>query len=177
MNMLGARLLPLVLLAVTALNGCSLIPPYASCEGTGAALAELDALPVLALRPARAVPVEGGTATTAHCVDDTAGAWLDARRLYAYDGSREEVLEYYAREAPAAGWRPPGRFAEARTLGFSVFCFESREQPSLTLAFERPEQLRELDGLQLDPGPGGPGSRIWFSLSVEAETDGSRMDC
>ncbi|MFF4422206.1 hypothetical protein ACFY04_15705 [Streptomyces sp. NPDC001549] len=177
MNMLGLRLLPAALLVGASLSGCSLIPPFATCEGTDAALAGLDQLPALTLRPAPATPVGGEAGATAYCTDDTGDAWLTARRTYAYDGSRAEVLEYYAREAPAAGWRPVHDLDSGAARGFTVFCFESRERPSLTLAFDSPEGLRTFYGIDPGPAPAGPGSRIWFSLSTEAATDGSRMDC
>ncbi|MFG2873915.1 hypothetical protein ACGFYU_02705 [Streptomyces sp. NPDC048337] len=119
----------------------------------------------------------GEPAAQAHCTEDSGDAYLTAERLYSYDGTREEVLEYYGREAPPAGWRPVGRLDTGPDRQISVFCFESNDRPSITLAFESPEDLREFYGVEPGPAPGGPGSRIWFRWSAEAASDGSRMDC
>jgi hypothetical protein len=177
MNMFGLRLLLTALLVGTTLSGCSFISPFTTCEGTEPAVAELNGLPALELRPARAAPIGGGAAAKAYCTEDSGEAWLTAERLYAYDGSRSEVLEYYGREAPAAGWRPMQSLDTGPDGRISVFCFESGEHPSVTLAFESPEELREFYGVDPGPEPSGPGSRIWFSLSAEAASDGSRMGC
>ncbi|MEU2389600.1 hypothetical protein [Streptomyces sp. NPDC007369] len=178
MNMPGClRSLCASLLLVPALSACGLVPQFASCEGTDAALAELAKVPMLELRPDGATPLGGGAAPAARCVEDTAGAWLTAGRLYAYSGSRTEVLEYYGRVAPAAGWRPVHDLDVGPDGRMAVFCFESRSRPSVTLAFNTAQELREFH--DLDPGPeaDGSGPRTWFSLSAEADTDGSRMGC
>ncbi|MFD9408700.1 hypothetical protein ACFWBN_17020 [Streptomyces sp. NPDC059989] len=177
MNMLGLRLALAALVVGTTLSGCTFFAPFTTCEGTDSAVAELDRLPVLNLRPPQASPAGDGKADGAACHEDSGDAWLSANRLYTYDGSRAELLEYYGREAPAAGWRPIQRLDTGPDGQISVFCFESREQPSITLAFESREHLRELYGIEPGPDPMGPGSRIWFSLSAEAASDGSRMGC
>ncbi|MFE5805977.1 hypothetical protein [Streptomyces sp. NPDC056491] len=176
MNMPGLRLLPAALLVGASLSGCSLVFPE-TCDGTEAALAELDKVSALTLRPARATPVGGEAGTAPHCTEDTGGAWLTAQRTYAYDGSRKEILDYFGREAPAAGWRPVESLDSERTRDFVVFCFESKKHPSLTLSFDSPDNLREFYGIDPGPAPAVPGSRIWFSVSVEATPDGHRMDC
>ncbi|MFD7631472.1 hypothetical protein ACFV7Q_36610 [Streptomyces sp. NPDC059851] len=177
MNMPRLPLVCAVLLFGTTLSGCSFLAPSATCEGTDAALTELAALPVLDLRPVRATPVSAGTGAEAHCVDDTAGAWLSAERLYVHDGSRTEVLEYYGREAATAGWRPVQDLDLGPDGRTAVFCFESVRQPSITLAFHTPEQLREWYGVEPVPRAAGTGPRTWFSLSAEAAPDGSPMGC
>lgn len=177
MNMLGSRLLFAVMLVGTTLSGCSFISPFTTCEGTEAAVVKLNGLPVLELRPPRAAPVGDGATDGAYCTDDSGDAWLTAKRLYAYDGSRAEVLEYYGREAPAAGWHPVPGLDTGPDGRISVFCFESGEHPSVTLVFESPEHLRLFYGVEPGPDAIGPGSRIWFSLSAEAASDGSRMSC
>lgn len=180
MNIRAVRVLLAVLIVGTGLSGCSLLPSFETCEGTDPAVAELDGLPALALRPAGAVSVGGGPWAGASCVDDTGGAWLSARRLYAYGGTRDEVLEYYGREAPAAGWRPVHDLDTGPDGQIAVFCFESADRPSITLAFDSPEMLREVYGVAPDPGAGdllGVHARTWFSWSSEAAPDGSRMGC
>ncbi|MFJ4776674.1 hypothetical protein [Streptomyces sp. NPDC088762] len=177
MNMLGLRLLLVTVLLGGALSGCSLLSPFTTCEGTASAVAKLNELPALALRPAGAVPIDEEAEAQAYCTEDSGDAGLTARRLYAYDGSRTEVQEYYARAAPAAGWHPVHSLTTQPEAGFSVFCFESDRHPSVTLAFESPEELREVYGVDPGPEPAGPGSRIWFQLFAEAATDGSRMGC
>ncbi|MFD3808617.1 hypothetical protein ACFWSF_40310 [Streptomyces sp. NPDC058611] len=178
MNMRAVRVLLAVLLVGTSLSGCSLLPPFETCEGTEPAVAELDELPALALRPEGAVSVGGGPWAGSSCVDDTAGAWLSAQRLYAYGGTREEVLEYYGREAPAAGWRPVRDLDMGRDGRIAVFCFESADRPSITLAFDSPEMLRKIYGVEPDPGALlGVDARTWFSWSAEAAPDGSRISC
>ncbi|MFI6150924.1 hypothetical protein [Streptomyces sp. NPDC051109] len=168
MNMRAVRVLLAVLLVGTGLSGCSLLPPFETCEGTGPAVAELDELPALALRPEGAVSV-GGPWAGSSCVDDTAGAWLSAQRLYAYGGTREEVLEYYGREAQAAGWRPVQELNVGPDGRMAVFCFESADRPSITLAFDSPEMLREIYGVAPDPRALlGVDVRTWFSWSAEA---------
>ncbi|MDX3535475.1 hypothetical protein PV721_14080 [Streptomyces sp. MB09-01] len=166
------------LLVGTGLSGCSLLPPFETCEGTEEAVAELDELPALALRPEGAVSVGGGPWAGSSCVDDTAGAWLSAQRLYAYSGTREEVLEYYGREAPVAGWRPVRDLDTGPDGRIAVFCFESADRPSITLAFDSPKMLREIYGVEPDSGALlGVEARTWFSLSAEAAPDGSRTTC
>lgn len=173
------RLLFAALLLAPALSGCSLLAPFDTCEGTEAALAELAALPALELRPPRATPVaaEPEAAPAAHCVDDTGDAWLTAERLYVYEGSRAEVLEYYGREAPAAGWHPVHELGPGAAERFRLFCFESEERPSLTLDFPSSPILREVH--LVDPGPEstGSGPRTWFAVSTESGTDGSPIGC
>lgn len=177
MNLLGLRPLSAALFMGATLSGCSGISPFTTCEGTEAAVAGLNGLQALELRPERAAPLSGEGAAAAYCVDDTGDAWLIAERWYSYDGSRADVLEYYGREAPAAGWRPVQSLDTGPDGRISVFCFESGEHPSLTLAFESPEHLRTLYGVEPGPDPVGAGSRTWFSWSAEAASDGSRMGC
>ncbi|MFE1825879.1 hypothetical protein [Streptomyces yangpuensis] len=178
MNMLAVRALLAALLVGTGLSGCSLLPPFESCGGTEAAVAELDQLPALELRPKGAASIGGDPWAGAHCVDDTGGAWLTATRFYAYGGTRKEVLEYYGREAAAAGWRPVHDLDAAFGAGFAVFCFESADRPSMTLDFTSPERLREIYGTQPHPASLlGVDARTWFSWSTEATPDGSSISC
>ncbi|MEC4570820.1 hypothetical protein [Streptomyces virginiae] len=178
MNMIAGRALLAFLLIGTGLSGCALLPPFETCEATEAAVAELDQLPALDLRPKGAVSLGGGPWAGAECVDDTAGAWLSATRFYAYGGTRQEVLEYYGREAPAAGWRPADDLDMGPTGRVAVFCFESADRPSITLAFDTPEMLREVYGMEPHPASLlGVEARTWFSWSTEAELDGSRIGC
>ena len=110
-------------------------------------------------------------------VDDSGDAGLTAERLYVLHGTREEVLEYYGRAAPAAGWRPVHDLDTGPDGRRAVFCFDADERPSVTLAFDTPERPREF--YELDPGPeaADPGSHVWFSLFAESATDGSRLGC
>ncbi|MEV6677296.1 hypothetical protein AB0N09_10575 [Streptomyces erythrochromogenes] len=177
MNMLALRAVLAALLMGTSLGGCSL-PYFDTCEGTEAAVAELDQLPALELRPKGAAVVGGDPWSGAECVDDTAGAWLTADRFHAYGGTRREVVEYYGREASAAGWRPVSSLDRGLDRGFAVFCFESPDRPSITLAFTSPEQLHEFYGMQPHPAELlGVEARTLYSWSAEAQPDGSRMDC
>ncbi|MFG2873876.1 hypothetical protein ACGFYU_02500 [Streptomyces sp. NPDC048337] len=179
MHMPSLRLLFAVLLVSPALGGCALFGPYPTCEGTESAVAELAKLPGLELRPERARPVGAapGAMATASCTADSGDAYLTAERLYSYDGSRAEVLEYYGRAAPAAGWRPVGSLDFGPDSRAVLFCFESKDRPSITLQFLSAQQLRDIHGV--DPGPEstGSGGRTLFSLSAEAATDGSRIGC
>ncbi|MFE6906332.1 hypothetical protein [Streptomyces erythrochromogenes] len=178
MNMLALRAVLAALLLGTSLSGCSFLPHFDTCEGTEAAVAELDQLPALDLHPEGAVAVSGDPWSGARCVDDTAGAWLTADRFYAYGGTRREVVEYYGREASAAGWRPVNSLDRGLGLGFVVFCFESADRPSITLGFTSPEQLQEFYGMQPHPAELlGVEARTLYSWSAEAQPDGSRMDC
>ncbi|THA75766.1 hypothetical protein [Streptomyces sp. A0592] len=178
MNMLAVRAVLAALLVGTSLSGCSFLPHFDTCEGTEAAVAALDQLPALELHPKGAVVVDGDPWSGAHCVDDTAGAWLTADRFYAYGGTRKQVLDHYGREASAAGWRPVDGLDAGFGRGFVVFCFESPDQPSITLAFASPEQLREFHGMEPHPAELlGVDARTWYTWSAEAQPDGSRMDC
>ncbi|WP_328792200.1 MULTISPECIES: hypothetical protein [unclassified Streptomyces] len=178
MNMLAGRAFLAALLMGTGLSGCAFLPHFETCGGTGAALAELERLPALELRPKGAAAVDGVPWSGAHCVDDTAGAWLTAERFYAYGGTRNEVLEYYGREASAAGWRPVDDLDMGSDGRFVVFCFESADRPSLTLSFTSPEELRESSGTEPHPAELlGVDARTWYTWSTEAAADGSRMDC
>ncbi|MET9636921.1 hypothetical protein ABZY83_10925 [Streptomyces virginiae] len=177
MNMIAGRALLAYVLIGTSLSGCALLPPFETCKATEAAVAELDQLPALELRPKGAVSV-GGPWAGADCVDDTAGAWLSATRFYAYGGTRKEVLEFYGREAPAAGWRPVDDLDTGPDGRVAVFCFESADRPSITLSFDSPEMLREIYGMEPHPASLlGVEARTWFSWSAEAELDGSPISC
>ncbi|MET9609281.1 hypothetical protein ABZZ17_30165 [Streptomyces sp. NPDC006512] len=177
MNMLAVRVLLAVLLVGSGVSGCSLLPPFPTCERTEQSVAELDELPALALRPQGAVSVDGPWAG-ASCVEDTADAWLSAGRLYAYGGTRQEVLAYYGREAPASGWRPVDGLDTGPDGRTAVFCFESAGRPSIVLAFETPDVLSEIYGE--GPAPAallGVDARTWFSWSAESALDGSPISC
>lgn len=178
MDMIAGRALLAFLLMATSLCGCSLLPPYETCGGTAAAVAELDQLPALDLRPKGAASVGGGPWAGAECVDDTGGAWLSATRFYAFGGTRKDVLEYYGREARAAGWHPVDDLDTGPDGRVAVFCFESPDRPSITLAFDSPQELREVHGTEPHPASVlGVDARTWFSWSAEAETDGSPISC
>ncbi|MFD3538389.1 hypothetical protein ACFWUQ_02670 [Streptomyces sp. NPDC058662] len=177
MNMIGLRLLLATVLAGATLSGCSFLSPFATCEGTGPEVAALDELPALDLHPPGARPLDGGAADGATCTDDSGDAWLSADRLYVYDGNAADVLAYYARELPAAGWHPVQRIGAAPEGRTPVTCFESPDRPSVIVTFESPADLREF--YLVDPGPEPTDSvpRTWFHVFAEASTDGSRMDC
>ncbi|MFF5705052.1 hypothetical protein ACFY7H_21475 [Streptomyces sp. NPDC012794] len=177
MNMTGVRLLLATVLAAAALSGCSHLSPFTTCEGTGPQVAALDQSPALDLHPPGARPLHGGATDGATCTDDSGDAWLSADRLYVYDGSAADVLAYYARELPAAGWHPVRRSGPVPAGGTPVSCFESPDRPSVVVTFESPADLREF--YQVDPGPEPAGSapRTWVHVYTEASTDGSRMDC
>lgn len=77
-----------------------------------------------------------------------------------------------------AGWRPVHDLDTGPDGRIAVFCFESADRPSITLAFDSPELLREIHGVEPDPGALlGVDARTWFSWSAEAAPDGSRMSC
>ncbi|WP_328917518.1 MULTISPECIES: hypothetical protein [unclassified Streptomyces] len=95
-----------VLPSVTGLSACSLIGD--SCHGTTAAKAQLAAQPILSAAPHGAAEPANyhGEGTTTGCDDDSPGkAWLHADRVYAYTGTPGDVIGYYEKTAPAAGWQ------------------------------------------------------------------------
>lgn len=96
-----------LLLPAAFLGACAVVGGD-GCRGTRDELDRLTAQPLLDAAPVRAsepANYRGQSVTTA-CDDDSSGKpWLHADRVYAFPGSREEVIAHYTRAASAAGWR------------------------------------------------------------------------
>ncbi|MFF8648136.1 hypothetical protein ACF06D_07760 [Streptomyces griseoluteus] len=156
--------LPAALLFPAALlTGCSLVDSGGTCDGAGAARNDLAAQKVLSSPPAGAADPANyrGAGVSTGCEDDSPGpAWLHAGRVYAFPGTRQAVIDHYARTAAAQGWqRGPAPQA-------GVACW-TRTDDGRHLVLDV--------GFQLDtwsPVP-DPGKGIGYEVTVGSNADGS----
>ncbi|MDX2545280.1 hypothetical protein ACOT81_12590 [Streptomyces sp. WI04-05B] len=98
-----------LLVPAALLTACSALGGDDGCHDTAAELKQLAAQPLLGTAPTGAAEPANyrGTGVTTGCDDDSSGApWLHADRLYAFPGSRDEVIAYYTKTAAAGGWQP-----------------------------------------------------------------------
>ncbi|MGW8777624.1 hypothetical protein ACWGNM_06075 [Streptomyces sp. NPDC055796] len=158
---------------VTALAGCSLINPYASCEGSQPRLKEMAALPILDAKPPQATPPAGHPQVETACDDDSSGdAWLSAARLYSASESKTEILGYYTKAARADGWKleehasPLHVPAEVEGLCFS----KGGDGSAMTLTVTFPSGEKYLPVPDFGAGTG-------VEVLVGAEIDGSSIPC
>lgn len=97
----------ILLLPAAFLGACTAIGGD-SCQGTQDELKRLAAQPLLDAAPTHATEPANyrGQGVTTDCDDDSSGKpWLHADRIYAFPGSRTDVIAHYMRAASAAGWR------------------------------------------------------------------------
>ncbi|WP_051806259.1 hypothetical protein [Streptomyces sp. NRRL F-2747] len=155
------------------LAGCSLIDPYASCEGSEPRLKEMASLTVLDAKPPQATPPAGHTQVETACDDDSSGdAWLSAERLYSASGSKTDIFGYYTKAATADGWK-----LEEHTSALHVpadvegLCFsKGGDGSAMTLTVNFPS------GEKYFPVPDfGAGTGV--GILVGAEIDGSPIPC
>ncbi|MFE0350774.1 hypothetical protein [Streptomyces griseoluteus] len=152
-----------LLLPAAVLTGCSLVDSGGSCDGSGAARKDLAAQKVLSSPPAGAADPANyrGAGVSTGCDDDSAGpVWLHAGRVYAFPGTRQAVIDHYARTAAAQGWlRGPAPQAGAA-------CW-TRTDDGRHLVLDVDFQL---DSWSPVPDPGkGPG----YEVTVGSNADGS----
>ncbi|MCX5149632.1 hypothetical protein OHB36_23115 [Streptomyces sp. NBC_00320] len=171
----GALLLSASIVTVLAggLTGCSLLHPYASCEGSEPRLKEMASLAILDAKPPQASPPAGYTEVESACDDDGSGdAWLSAERLYSSKQSKAEILEHYTKAAAADGWKleedTSPRRAPADVAGL---CFsKGGDGNAMMLAVSFPT------GDKYRPAPDfGAGTGV--GILVGAEIDGSPTPC
>lgn len=162
----------LVLPAALLGGGCPLTHG-GSCDGTGAAREDLAAQPVLSAAPDGAWEPANyrGAAVSTGCDDDSPGkAWLHADRVYAFTGTRQAVIEHYARTAAVQGWRdepdPAPGGAPAAEEGACWTRTAHGRHLVLTVDFR-------LGGWSPAPDV-GPG--LAYEVSVGANADGSAED-
>ncbi|MFI1154388.1 hypothetical protein [Streptomyces sp. NPDC020817] len=156
------------------LAGCSLINPYASCEGSEPRLKEMASLTILDAKPPRATPPAGHTEVETACDDDSSGgdAWLSAERLYSAPESKTEILGYYTRTATADGWKleentsPLHVPADVEGLCFS----KGGDGSAMTLTVTFPSGEKYLPVPDFGAGTG-------VGILVGAEIDGSSIPC
>ncbi|MFH8935317.1 hypothetical protein [Streptomyces griseosporeus] len=102
-----AALAVILLLPAAFLGACTALGGD-SCQGTEDELKRLAAQPLLDAAPAHsAAPANyRGQGVTTACDDDSSGKpWLHADRIYAFPGTRADVIAHYTRAASAAGWQ------------------------------------------------------------------------
>ncbi|MFF4850581.1 hypothetical protein [Streptomyces sp. NPDC001194] len=163
----------LVTALAAGLAGCSLVDPYATCEGSEPRLREMASLTILDAKPPRATPPAGHTEVGTACDDDSSGdAWLSAERLYSASESKAEILGYYTEAATADGWKleedtAPQRVpAEVRGICFS----KGGDGSAMTLTVTFPT------GDEYSPAPDfGAGTGV--EVLVGAVVDGSSASC
>ncbi|MFF3846428.1 hypothetical protein [Streptomyces sp. NPDC002328] len=175
--------LPVALLLATALmtaglTGCSALSPFNTCDDTEARLKDLRSQPILNSTPEGATASKGLDSVDARCIDDTGDAWLYAERVYAFPGSRQEVVDFYRTAAKADGWYlPPAPPALGTPETAAGLCFTrggDGDALMLTLRFTTAGDLKiEHDydaGPEFDSGSG-------FEMKVGSETDGAKTGC
>ncbi|WP_326590464.1 hypothetical protein [Streptomyces sp. NBC_01294] len=153
------------------LTGCSVLSPFTTCEGTEARMKELESLPLLASPPPGATPPQSYDGFLSECADDSGDAWLSAGRLYAYPGTRQEVLDHYRKAAEADGWQ----FWPQPVAGYELkgLCFTKGEEgqaKQLMLNFVSARDYVEFYG----PGSGQEfASGAGFEIEVGSTADGA----
>ncbi|MFI5672547.1 hypothetical protein [Streptomyces sp. NPDC051704] len=155
------------------LAGCSLVSPYASCEGSEPRLKEMASLTILDAKPPQATPPAGHTEVETACDDDSSGdAWLSAERLYSAPGSKAEILGYYTRAATADGWKPEENTSPQRVPAeVAGLCFsKGGEGGAMTLTVTFPTGDKYLPVPDFGAGTG-------VGILVGAEIDGSPTSC
>ncbi|MFF3844115.1 hypothetical protein [Streptomyces sp. NPDC002328] len=173
----GALVLATALMTA-GLTGCSALSPFNTCDDTEARLKELRSQSILDSTPEGATAPKGLDSVDSRCIDDTGDAWLYAARVYAFPGSRQEVVDFYRTAAKADGWRlrpDPGDLSTPETT--AGLCFTKGGDGDallLTVQFITAEDLKfEHDydaGPEFDSGPG-------FEIEVGSETDGAKVGC
>jgi len=170
-----ARLLSAVALTLpmtAALCGCSTSGD--GCHGAAAALRTLAAQPLLAGPPAGATTPANyrGVGVTTGCDDGSGGKpWLHADRLYAYPGTRADVLGHYTRTAAAARWHreaDPAPDAPPATVEGACWTTTSGGRHLLLTVDFRTNAF--------SPAP-DPGRGITYEVSVGSRTDGAAGTC
>lgn len=175
--------LPGALVLATALmnaglTGCSALSPFNTCDDTAARLKDLRSQSILNSTPEGATAPKGLDSVDSRCIDDTGDAWLYAARVYAFPGSRQEVVDFYRTAAKADGWHPPpappGLGTPETVAGLCFTKGGDGDALLLTLQFTDARQLKiEHDydaGPDFDSGSG-------FEIEVGSETDGAKTGC
>ncbi|MFG2816922.1 hypothetical protein [Streptomyces sp. NPDC048410] len=152
-----------LVLPAALLSGCSLVHSGGSCDGSDAVRKDLAAQPVLSSPPDGATdPVNyRGEGVSTGCDNDSPGpAWVHADRVYTFTGTRQAVVDHYARTVAAQGWR---RETDSRA---DAACWtRTADGRHLLLAVD----------FQLGawtPAP-DPGNGIGYEVTVGSNADGS----
>ncbi|MFE1830939.1 hypothetical protein [Streptomyces yangpuensis] len=155
-------------------TGCSMLSPFTTCDGTEARMKELESLPLLASPPPGATPPRGFDGVHSECADDSGDAWLSAGRVYAYPGTRQEVLDHYRKAAEADGWRfEPQPVAGHESLGSCFTKGEDGRAKQLALRFVSAQEFSEFHGREAGPEfASGAG----FDIEVGSAADGAGGD-
>ncbi|GGX82512.1 hypothetical protein [Streptomyces fructofermentans] len=175
--------LPTTLLVATALltaglTGCSALSPFNTCEDTAERVKQLRSQPILKSVPKGAIAPKDPTLVESGCIDDSGDAWLYADRIYAFPGSRQQVVDHYLGAAEADGWRlRPDPVDPDIADSVGGLCFTKGGDGHallLTVQFTTAGQLKvehEYDaGPEFDSGSG-------FEIEVGSETDGATTGC
>ncbi|MFB6895657.1 hypothetical protein [Streptomyces hydrogenans] len=175
--------LPVALLLATALmtaglTGCSALSPFNTCDDTVVRLRDLRSQPILESVPKGATAPKGLAPVYAECVDDSGDAWLYAERVYAFPGSRQEVVDFYHTTAEADGWHlqhdPSDPSTPETTAGLCFTKGGDGEALLLTVQFPTASQLKFIYGY--DAGPEFDSGSA-FEIEVGSETDGAETGC
>ncbi|WP_230887103.1 hypothetical protein [Streptomyces spinoverrucosus] len=173
----GALLLATALLAA-GLTGCSALSPFNTCDDTATRVEELRSQPILQSAPAGAIVPKDLASVRAGCLDDSGDAWLYAERIYAFPGSRQEVVDFYRTTAKADSWRvqsDPVDLSTPETV--AGLCFTKGGDGNallLTVQFTTAGELKFEHGYEAGPEfDSGSG----FEIEVGSETDGAKTGC
>ncbi|AVH55877.1 MULTISPECIES: hypothetical protein [Streptomyces] len=175
--------LPVTLLLATALmtaglTSCSALSPFNTCDDTAVRLKDLRSQSILNSTPEGATALRGLDSVDSRCIDDTGDAWLYAARVYAFPGSRQEVVDFYRTTAKADGWRlqhdPSDPDTPETTAGLCFTKGGDGDALLLSVQFTTARDLKfEYDydaGPEFDLGSG-------FEIEVGSETDGAKVGC
>ncbi|MGW1726496.1 hypothetical protein ACWCQK_26625 [Streptomyces sp. NPDC002306] len=175
----SAALLLATALFATGLTGCSGLSPFNTCDDTATRVQDLRSQPILEFVPEGAIAPKSLASVYAECIDDDSGdAWLYAERIYAFPGSRQEVVDFYRVAATADGWRlehdPSGSNTPETTAGLCFTKGGDGEALMLTVSFTNARLLKVRRGYEAGPEfDSGSG----FEIEVGSETDGAKTGC
>ncbi|MCX4528771.1 MULTISPECIES: hypothetical protein [unclassified Streptomyces] len=171
----GMRALPALVVVAGALTGCSLLSPFTTCEGTGAAVTSLRQDPILELRPGATRELKGFEGVSAECLDDSGDAWMYANRLYVAPVDEGTVLRFYREAAPAQGWtlRPDRWHMSEEMAGFCLSQGEGQVR-ELDVMIMPTRQAKEMYDYQ---PPAGPVVETLYTVEVGASVDGTPTEC
>ncbi|MFD3536388.1 hypothetical protein [Streptomyces sp. NPDC058664] len=161
------------------LTGCSSGSLLQSCEGSEARVEELGSLGILDSRPAGAAVPRDYPEVNSGCTEDSGDVWLHADRIYAFPGTRAQVLQHYRTAAERDGWKlvtedpaVPAAPGVPAGLCFTRGTAEDGDMKALNVFFLTPEYVEFEDqppGPEFDSGSG-------YGLSATAAVDGTGWD-
>ncbi|MFF9623889.1 hypothetical protein [Streptomyces griseosporeus] len=161
-----------LLLPAAFLGACTAIGGN-SCQDNQDELKRLAAQPLLDAAPTHATAPTNyhGQQVTTACDDDSSGKpWLHADRVYAFPGSRADVVAHYTEAASAAGWqyeRDPSPMAAPDTVEGACWTRTDKGRHLLITVDFRTD---------VSSPPPQVGTGIAYEVSIGTTSDGSNDD-